>query len=607
MTVAFDTETALIAQGLHAPPLACVSYQYVGDPPGLDYWEDAAWGLKRILSNDQIVGHNVAYDMAVAVAQFPELLDDVIRAYDEDRVFDTMIRQKLLDIAAGCYRGRFGEGGKWLKYDYSLFAVTKRLTGRILEKDEWRLKYGELRETPFDAWPDGAKQYPKEDARATLDCFLAQERHKDYLKSQHLEVRAALHLHLISCWGLHTDTQKIVDLERETFAARDEVKGRLVAAGLVREKGSRDTKAAQAYMQNVCNGKGLTIRRTPADGVCLDADACEYADDDLLRDYAAYTSLGTVVSKDVPAFRSPPIHTHFDLAGSGRTTSSNPNVQNIRRLPGIREIFVPRPGKVFIDADYNALELWSLAQACLYLLGKSHLSEVLNAGNDPHTALAADILKISYDTAAERHKNKKDDEFSNARQTAKVANFGFPGGLGPAKLVLFARKTYGVTLTEQEATKLREAWFSRWPEMVEYFRLVNRLQGPDGLVTVTIPGTGMIRGGIYFTEACNTFFQSLGAAAAKAAGWLLTKACYQDEASPLYGSRPVNMVHDQWLIETDDAPGAHDAAIETARLMREGARKYLPQCVPGVEPLLCRYWSKKAQPVFVDGRLVPWS
>ena len=164
------------------------------------------------------------------------------------------------------------------------------------------------------------------------------------------------------------------------------------------------------------------------------------------------------------------MHTNFGMAASGRSTSSKPNVQNPRRLPGIRECFTPRQGKVFAQGDFSGLELHTLAQTCVTLFGESHLAEVLNAGLDPHTAFAADILGISYEEAVRRYE-AGDEEVENARQTSKVANFGFPGGLGAEKLCLFARKTYGVILTEERAKELKLQWLDRWPEIAGFFTM----------------------------------------------------------------------------------------------------------------------------------------
>ncbi|MHB8387576.1 MAG: DNA polymerase [Acidiferrobacteraceae bacterium] len=274
---------------------------------------------------------------------------------------------------------------------------------------------------------------------------------------------------------------------------------------------------------------------------------------------------------------------------------------------GIRECFIPRPGKVFAQADFSGLELHTLAQVCVTKFGQSHLAQVLNAGLDPHTAFAADILGISYEAAVAR-KKAGDEAVDNARQTAKVANFGFPGGLGAEKLCLFARKTYGVHLTEERAKELKDAWLGRWPEMRLFFQHVGELVDEDtGEALVKQIFSDRLRGGCHYTAACNTYFQGLGADAAKRAAYLVSRACYSQPDSVLYGSRPVNFVHDEVILETDDVPGAHEVAMELGRIMVQGANEFLPDVPARVEPLLARCWSKKAKPVYVEGRLVPWA
>ena len=210
-----------------------------------------------------------------------------------------------------------------------------------------------------------------------------------------------------------------------------------------------------------------------AEHVCLDADACSATGDEVLIDYAELSTLKKVLSNDVAMLEAGvvyPVHTRYDLAETGRTTSSKPNIQNLRRLPGIREAFESRDGMVFAQADYPQLELYALAQCCMSWIGFSRLAEALNAGLDPHLAVAATILGLSYDEAA-RRLEAGDDEVDTARQLAKVANFGFPGGLGIAKLILFARRTLKpevfarIGLTHERAKLLKSEWFGTWEEM----------------------------------------------------------------------------------------------------------------------------------------------
>lgn len=275
----------------------------------------------------------------------------------------------------------------------------------------------------------------------------------------------------------------------------------------------------------------------------------------------------------------------------------------------VRECFTPRPGCVFFQSDYEQLELHTLAQLCIRLFGYSTLGDALNAGLDPHTELAAEILGISAEDARRRRKDKADKEFDDGRQTGKVGNFGIPGGLGVKRLIDFARAGYGVILTPDRAKKLKAAYFRRWTEVKQYLDwIAEKTNNPEGLFTLVDPFTGRVRGGVGFTNGANDGFQALGAAVAKEATWRVQRACYTGKGGPeMLGSRIVNMVHDELIGETPDTPAAHDVAKGLERLMVEAGSMYLTHVKPKAPPLLMRYWSKDTQAVYDEnGRLVPW-
>lgn len=729
-----------------APELVCATWQVASMSPELgtyvkrcdpqiEHWSQCEPIFRRWLSSgDLLVGHNVAYDFCVVGAQFPELVPAIFEAYDADRVTDTMLREKLLDIAGGCFRGKPGADGTWRKTNYKLFDLTAKYAKRLLDKDTWRMFYGEFRDVPLTQWPAHALvvkekyrpdlqrleaefaanpktfsdketlghlrgmigsdpgevvRYPLDDATSTLDCFIPQERHAEFLEDQFRQARKDFWLHLASTWGLRTNAPGVERLQRETERERDEVRGALVAAGLVRPDGSRDTKAATAHMLAVCKAKGIAPRLTDGGakdcqgldpdralevlasklkGVSLDEDSCEATGDALLEAYATFAKLGTILSKDVPALASGtvfPIHTHFGLAETGRTTSSGPNVQNWGKKGGARECFEPRRGFIYAVGDVDQLELRTLAQVCIVKLGKSRLAEVLNAGMDPHTAFACNVIGIPYEEGM-RLKDANDPAFDDVRQVTKFTNFALPGGVGPAKMVViaesagrengkykidlslntgpaeeqaglkyyearFSRKPrggeyFGESLTPDEvrakldalsqytiratgkAIGLKAAWFAQWPEMREYFEFVDSLEDETtGRYNIEQLYTGRYRGGAKYPAACNTWFQGLGADGAGEAGWLIAKACYVDRVSPLFGARTVNHSHDDFVEEVRDDSHAHDAAEELARLMVRGFGKYTPDVPIKVKPHLTRVWTKKAKPVFdANGRLTPW-
>ena len=608
MPIAFDTETALISPGRLAPPLVCISI-YDGTTPELWHANDPATrGRVEDLLRCELVGHNVAFDMAVFAAKWPDLLPAIFRAYEENRVTDTMLREKLQHIALGIYRGYRKVNGETIKLGYSLADVAKRRLGRDLDKTTWRTGYAELLPLPLHEWPEGAREYAIYDAITTYAVWQDQEGEgKELLEDQHRQARAAWWLHLASAWGLKTDPAAVAEFKRQVEEELAEAQAVCVAAGVVRKNGTRDTKAAGRLVESVCKQKGVEVPRTEKGAVALDRGSCEELGHPVLSAYARLSSLSKQLNTDLPLLASgasKPIQARFEtLLETGRTSSS-PNIQNLPRKGGMRECFVPRPGYVFAAADYEQMELRTVAQVCLAQFHFSRLAEALNAGLDPHLEMAARIVGVSYEEAL-RRKKAGDEAIDNARQTAKVANFGFPGGLGAARLVEFARGTYGVEMTEYEAQQLKRVWLQSWPEFERYFAWIGNVCEQLN-PTVEQLYVGRRRGGVSYTEACNSMFQGLAADAAKNAGFLVSRACYVEPSSPLYGSRIVNFVHDEIIIETPEEK-AHDAAMELARLMVEGAIVLMPDVPPKVEPLLMRRWSKKAKPMKDEqGRLLPW-
>jgi hypothetical protein len=497
--------------------------------------------------------------------------------------------------------------------------------------------------------PEGAIRYPLEDASTTLGVFLSQEKHAEYLRDQYRQAFAYFVLYLSSAWGLRTSPEGVASLKAQLEEAYEEIEGDLKELGLVRANGVRDMKLIKATMVEACREFALPLRRTeghakkgapPCEAgdacekhVSLDSDACEavvqaaelVGGDTPFLDYAEFVGLGKMLKNDCKMLEAGtvyPVHTHYDLAETGRTTSSKPNIQNLNtgRVKNkkskaqslrhcVRQAFVPRPGKVFFQADYPQLELYTLAQCCVSWLGFSELAALLNAGHDPHLAMAAKICGITYDEAAA---NKKREDVDHARQIGKVFNFGKPGGLGNKKLIIWARKTYGVVMTETECADYTAQWHATLPEMRAYFARVNAMFGEhQERCSVETLWTERHRGAATYCAACNNGFQALGVDCAKFGLCLIGEAQYAEPSSPMFGSRTVAFVHDEIIGECADDSKAHDVAFECARLMCVGANKLLPDVpikVEKMEPTLMRVWSKEAKQTWDSNRrLIPWS
>lgn len=653
--IGFDTETHLIEPGCLAPRLVCYQWQETGKRPMILHRERAYGTVRQHLEGSAVmVGHNVAYDMGVICAKWPDMMPLVFAKYNRDQVTDTKIREQLIMIARGQFRSYIGQDGEAHPVNYALSDCIARHFGRQLKKEGFRLFYRIFEDAPdpssweevarlaIDGWrfngysdwilesPDAMKQLPGllaadpsealsyalADATTTLDLYEDQERvGAGKLADQFRQARAAFALHLSSCWGIYTDPEATEKLAAKLEARFEELTADLQSEGIIREDGTADTKAARVAMEEACLEEGFPLLMTSGGKsgnrqVSLSAEACgRFEETSVIGAYAEFQTTRKTLSNDIKMLRKGneiPIQPRYDLADTGRTRCSKPNIQAINRGEGIRDCFHPREGTVFIQADFEGLELHTLAQWCVSKLGKSELAKALNAKIDVHTDMAATFLGISYEEAMAR-KKADDEEIKEHRRRAKAVNFGFPGGLGVKKLVRYAKMNYGATLSEADAKLAKDAWMRKLPEMIDFFRLSALATANDTAADEESLFTGRWRGGLRYSALCNGRFQGLGADAAKAAMWVVTEACYTHTQSPLFGCRVVAFIHDEVIAECPDEPYKIDAAArELGRLMCEAANVYLPDVPVRTEPQAMRRWSKKAKPVFLDGLLVPW-
>lgn len=539
-------------------------------------------GAVRDALREGIVGHHTAFDMCViAAAGFP--LAEIFDAYAADRITCTMARDKLLDIATGAMskqRKPHGPG-------YSLDACTKRRLGVELDKSvSVRLEYERLYHVPVAQWPLAFHAYAANDAFYTWKLWKAQAKAEgaSNLVDEYRQARAAFWIQLMATWGTTVDLPRLHEL-RDRYQAEWESAGHdLVANGLARietRKGvqhlTRNVKKAGEKLVQAYARLGKEHPVTEHGAPDLSRESCENAEDPTLLRYSEYMALSSKVNKEIPALDHALIHPYFDsLVETGRTSCSGPNLQNLPRKGGFRECLIPRPGHVYVCADFSGFELATLAQVCLTLCGHSKLAEALNAGWDPHLLMAADILGKPY---ASLDKKTHHD----ARQAGKVANFGFPGGLGYTRLIHFAQQSYDVRLTEAQARELKTIWFGRWPEMNDYFERINFAVEQHGAIEQL--SSGRLRGDVSYCEACNGMFQGLAADIAKDAGFALARECY---VGSLRGCRIVNFVHDEYVVEVPEHAAAQDTAPRIERLLVDAAGPWLPGVKLGVEVTISR-------------------
>ncbi len=649
--VAIDTETHLTKPGMLFPKLVCVS---VSDGKTKQLYL-AADGVKVILDllkdpDVILIGHNMAYDIGIFIAEAIDLgydphmiLSLVFAAYDADRIVDTMIRAMLVDIAQGDFQEVDGQRRGRV---YGLDLQADRWLGiKLQKKDTWRLHYAFLQNTPLAQWPPEASEYAIKDAEITwlvdqaiTTWAISEGMPTGVIPDEHRQVRAALVLHLMAGWGVHIDSD-LVKLVKENLECQRTASYEIMEHyGIFKKdklgnykrtkKGQicKDQKRIKQLIEEGYASRGKkppqtagrvdkkTGIRTPETGISADTArdsghvACiALADvanaDKLLSTFIPVLERG---AGGMPVTSSPNV-----LVSSGRTSWTQPNWQQPPRLGGVRECVIPRPGKVFVSADLDTVELRALAQSCLRICGFSAMAIALQAGEDLHLSLAAEIGGISY-AKAQKLYAAGDPWITELRQTSKIVNFGLGGGMGARKFAQ-AQIDAGTPLIKDpnapfsdhvnRAQQLKEAWFKKWPEMRKYLQNAGDVSGDHGSGTVEQLWSGRIRGGLDYCSCANTLFQGLVADGVKLALWRLAYACYVDKSSPLYGARMVLFLHDEVILEClEDRADA--CAAELVKIMCSAVQEVIPDVPITSSATISRRWLKGSKPVLVNGKLV---
>lgn len=594
--LAIDTETHLFKPYDMAPPVVCLSWAttikdgLMNDKELIEAWMTDHLRM-AIQQKIVIIGHHIAYDMACLIRSFPNLWNLVFDAYDKNGIVCTKVREKLLDIANDEFKHQNTNNGK-KKTGYSLAELSERRLGKHLEKENtWRLRYAELDNVPLEQWPEDAKSYAIDDSVTCLKVYQNQEERAKRINysipTQYHDSRADFALKLMSVWGVVTDTDYVKQRWNETSLEMLSIARELEKTKILSLKEELDL-LNQNELRSLPNTKKsdkvirqLVEKSFPGDPPRTDGGKVKANDDTIqmcshpsLKNLQKFKSLEKAANTYLKHFLEPIIHAYFDAVGavSDRTSCSNPNLQNLPRVKGFRECFVPRTGFKYLTCDFDSHEMRTLAQACLDTIGHSKLAEEFkkNPKYKPHQDFAYKI--------------------GSTEQQAKVANFGYPGGLGPKNFVNYARG-WGLDISFEASKKLQKAWFNQWTEMKDYFRHVESLVGSEDYGTQVIKRSGFRRKGVDYKQASNGYFSTLAAHGSKDALWEVTLACYAKSNSPLYGCRPCLYIHDEIGLEAR-VEQCEEAKKEIERLMVGTMKKWTPDVPSSASAKCMERWSK---------------
>jgi DNA polymerase I-like protein with 3'-5' exonuclease and polymerase domains len=560
--LAVDTETTGLDP--HTDRVRLVQLAVAGhDPLVLDLWnldpQDEV-GLKATLNRTRTwVGHNLKFDLPFlwSVGYKPK-----------GTFWDTMLGAQLLE--AGRPLGK-----------YSLAAVSQRYLNMTVDKTEQTSDWNapELTEEQL--------AYAAKDAETTLDLYgvLAPLLRASKLEEvADIEFRALPAVAGAEYRGMRLDASQWRPLIAAAQTERDRINGEVqeyLATVAPSSQGSlfgsvtTTNLDSPQQLQEALSWVGIEVPNTSKDALSeavgshpIISQLLEY------RQHQKFlSSFGDgLLSKIHPTTGR--IHASYRQLGaaSGRMSCTVPNLQQIPRSPQYRQCFVADPGHVFVIADYSQMELRLAAEVS----GDPTMLEVFQLGKDPHRTTAAGVL------------GKPEDEVTKGdRQIAKSLNFGLIYGSGAGGLQRFARSSYGVDMSLEEAKGFRDRFMGTYPGISRWHTRISAVtnRNPKDFETRTLAGRRRWHPEPKLTTAANTPVQGTGADITKLALANLWPVLPD-------GAWVVGVVHDEIIVECLQEDGDRVAELLSTAMVEAG-KCYLKICPVEADSSIGCNWAAK--------------
>ena len=352
--------------------------------------------------------------------------------------------------------------------------------------------------------------------------------------------------------GILVDKQALVDYGVELRAGIEALQARIYA-----EAGEEFNINSPKQLGEILFGKlGMKGGKKTKSGYSTAADVLEKLaeDHEIVADilnYRTLTKLNSTYAEGLLNFIQADgrIHGEFNqmVTATGRISSTNPNLQNIpvrtelgRRF---RTVFVPKPGCVFIDADYSQVELRILAS----LSGDAKLIAAYKDASDIHAVTASQVFHVPLEEVT-----------PELRRNAKAVNFGIVYGISAFGL------SEGLSISRSEAKEYIERYFAAYPDVKKYLDGEVAFAHEHGYVKTIfgrrrpvpdINASNFMRRSFSERVAMNSPIQGSAADIMKKAMNEVNRALRAGG----YASRIVLQVHDELLIE---APVAEQDAVK---------------------------------------------
>lgn len=272
------------------------------------------------------------------------------------------------------------------------------------------------------------------------------------------------------------------------------------------------------------------------------------------------------------------LHGSFVLGETrtGRLSSRNPNLQNMpARDDSFRHIFTAPQGSALVVADFSQIEIRVGAE----LSRDPVMLEAFENGIDLHKKIVSVL-----------NGKKIEDVTKEERQLGKAVNFGLMFGMGATKLAKYARASYGVSMSEEEARRAWEAYHSLYSVYSDWCKKQRAIAEKVGFARTPLGKMRRLLPEEVYTKAVNTPVQGGAAEVSFKALCILRKL--------LAGRANITCtVHDEIIVECKKERAATVAALLT-KAMEEALLYVFPDATTNglVDAHIGLDWSEAKNP-----------
>lgn len=322
---------------------------------------------------------------------------------------------------------------------------------------------------------------------------------------------------------------------------------------------------------NILNSNGIKVDNTSRHALA------PYSHNPLIQaitEYRRTTKLLSTFLYSIPQQIHPVtgrLHPRYSQIGawSGRMSCGGPNIQQIPRDKQFRACFSASEGNKLVIADYSQIELRVVAE----ISRDERMIQAYRNGEDLHRLTASLISG-----------KRIEDVTKEERQSAKAMNFGLVFAMGAKGLQSYAKETYDVDMTLEQAEQFRNRFFHAYQGVAAWHK---RLKNNPPIQSRTVAGRKHVYGSHSgLSGLCNTPVQGSAADIIKNALGMLV-----DELDNT-NTKIVAVVHDEIVLETERDQAAEVAKILKATMEKAGAQ-YLRLVPLFAEVQIADSWAEK--------------